>query len=381
MNDSSISRKIASAMPFFEEDDITVILKDVKQILEAKRLVLGPYTKNLEKKFGEYVGTKYAVAVSSCSAALEIVLKYCNVKNHEVIVPTNTFIACPNSIIYSGGKPVFSDIDPKTFCMDFNDIKKKITQKTKAIMVVHLSGQPQPDMDSLRELCDKKGIFLIEDASHAHGAKIGGKKVGSLSLAGCFSFFATKILSTGTGGIITTDDPELQIFAEAMRHQGGIGGEGQIESFDKFGFDWMMSEITAALGLNQLSKLDKQIKKRQSIANYYYQKIDNKSIQLLPPIENTTNVFWKFITILDEKIDRNSVRSELRKSYNIDAGILYPVLCHLQPIYKDLGHREGECPVAEKFIKHQLTLPINPFMNEDDVDYVVNSLNKVITRN
>jgi dTDP-4-amino-4,6-dideoxygalactose transaminase len=372
-------KKVASALPYFEDEDIKEILTDVKQILETKRMVLGPYTQKLEKNFGDYIGTKYAVAVSSCSAALEIVLKFCNVKDHEVIVPTNTFIACPNSIIYSGGKPVFADINPETFCMDFNDIKKKITPKTKAIMVVHLGGQPQPEMIELKKICDEKGIFLIEDASHAHGATLSGKKLGSLGLAGCFSFFATKILSTGTGGIITTDDPELQKFAEAMRHQGGIGGEGQIEQFDKFGFDWMMSEITAAIGISQLSKLDKQNSKRQNLAKYYYEKLKNHElVKPLHPIENTTNVFWRFITVLDEKLDRNFVRSELRTKYNIDGGILYPVLCHLQPVYRNLGHKEGECPIAEKFIKRQLTLPINPFMDTTDIDYVVDSLNKVI---
>ncbi len=316
----------------------------------------------------------------SATAALDISLRYCDVKNCEVIVPTNTFISCANVVLYSGGTPVFADMDPTSFCIDINDVKKKITPKTKAIMLVHLSGLPQPDMENLIDFCNKKDIKIIEDCSHAHGATLNNKKVGSFGLAGCFSFFATKILPTGTGGMITTDDPDLYHFADALRHQGGLGGEGQIEVFDKFGYDWMMNEVTAALGLNQLSKLEQQLERRLEIANTYRKELENiDKIKCVPNYTNSKNVYWKFITILDEKIDRNKIREKLRIDYFIDAGILYPTLCHLQPVYRNLGHKEGECPIAENIMKHQLTLPINPYMTKDDVKYVVESLNKVIS--
>lgn len=372
-------KKIPSASPFFEEVDIEIIKDDVNQILKSKRLVLGPYTKKFEKLFSEFIGTQFGVAVSSATAALEIVLRYVDVKDYEVIVPTNTFIACPNTVIYAGGTPVFADIDQESFCIDIESVKNLINKKTKAIMPVHLSGLPIPQMNELLKICEEYGVMVIEDCSHAHGATLNSKKVGSIGLAGCFSFFATKILSTGTGGMITTSDPKLQYFAEALRHQGGIGGEGQIESFDKFGYDWIMNELTAALGINQLSKLEKQIEKRLQIAKQYrdaLKKLNN--IECIKDFENSKNVYWKFITILDEKIDRDKVRNDLRSKYNIDAGILYPTLCHLQPIYKTLGHKKGECPKAEQIMKRQLTLPINPFMTIEDVDYVVNSLNEVI---
>lgn len=373
-------KKISSAAPFFDDQDIEKIKDDVDQILKSKRLILGPYTKKFEKLFSEYIGTKFSVAVSSGTAALEIVLRYIDVKDNEVIVPTNTFIACANTVVYAGGKPVFADMDPESFCMDIDSVKNKINKKTKAVMAVHLSGLPTPQMDELMKICNENNIMLIEDCSHAPGAVYGSKKVGSIGLAGCFSFFATKILPTGTGGMITTNDPELQNFAEALRHQGGIGGEGQIEVFDKFGYDWMMNETTAAIGINQLSKLEKQLEKRILIAKTYREALKKlDSVKPIKEFENTRNVYWKFLTILNENLDRDEIRKELRTKYNIDAGILYPTLCHLQPIYKMMGHKEGECPKAEKIMKRQLSLPINPYMTNEDVQYVVDSLDEVIS--
>jgi dTDP-4-amino-4,6-dideoxygalactose transaminase len=379
-NKQNSQRKVPSALPFFDDEDIKTIQQDIGTMLKSKRLVLGPFTKKFEKQFSEYIGTKYSVAVSSATAALEITLRYCNVKDCEVIVPTNTFISCANAVLYAGGTPVFADMDAESFCMDINDVKKKITSKTKAIMLVHLAGLPEPNLPELIELCKDKGIEIIEDCSHAHGATLNDKKVGTFGLAGCFSLFATKILATGTGGIITTDDSDFAIYAEALRHQGGIGGEGQIEVFDKLGYDWMMNEVTAVLGVNQLSKLENQIEKRIELANTYRKKLQNiELVKTNAEFANSRHVYWKFITILDDKIDRNKVRELLRKDYFIDAGYLYPTLCHMQPIYRDRGHAEGECPIAERVMKHQLTLPINPFMTEDDVQYVVDSLEKVIS--
>lgn len=381
MTSNSNMKKIPSAAPFFEREDIDEITDNVKNILQSKRLVLGPYTKQFESRFSEYVGTKYGIAVSSGTAALDIVLRYCNIQNSEVIVPTNTFIACPNTVLYAGGTPVFADMNPESFCIDIDDVIRKINSKTKAIMAVHLSGMPEPEINRLSELCKEKKIFLLEDCAHAHGGTINNQKVGSFGIGGCFSFFATKIISTGTGGMITTDDVKLKEFADALRHQGGVGGEGQIEYFDKFGYDWMMSEITAAVGLNQLSKLEKQLEKRISLAEQYRDELQSiDDVNLLPKYDNIRNVYWKFIVVLDKKINRDKVREILRKEYYIDAGILYPTLCHLQPVYRNLGHKEGECPKAEDVMKNQLTLPINPFMTSDEIHFVVDSLNKVIPR-
>jgi len=372
-------KKIASAAPFFSEQDIENVLSEVKSILRSKRLVLGQYTRKFEELFSRYVGTKHGIAVSSATAALEIVLKYYKAERAEVLIPTNTFIACPNTVLYAGGKPVFVDLDPNSFCLDIGDVRNKVTSKTKVIMAVHLGGLPDPAMHDLMEMCSERGIILIEDCSHAHGAGYKGKKVGSLGSAGCFSFFATKIMTTGTGGMITTDDPNLKSFAEALRHQGGIGGEGQIEVFDKLGYDWMMSEITAAMGISQLENLDSQLEKRRLIASWYEESLaENGKVRTLPKFDGITSSYWKYIVVLDRTIDRDKVRSILRTNFNIDAGILYPTLCHMQPVYQQLGYKKGECPVGEEIIQHQLTLPINPYMTEEDVNLVAENLHRVM---
>jgi len=372
-------KKIASAAPFFSEQDIENVLSEVKSILRSKRLVLGQYTRKFEELFSRYVGTKHGIAVSSATAALEIVLKYYKAERAEVLIPTNTFIACPNTVLYAGGKPVFVDLDPNSFCLDIGDVRNKVTSKTKVIMAVHLGGLPDPAMHDLMEMCSERGIILIEDCSHAHGAGYKGKKVGSLGSAGCFSFFATKIMTTGTGGMITTDDPNLKSFAEALRHQGGIGGEGQIEVFDKLGYDWMMSEITAAMGISQLENLDSQLEKRRLIASWYEESLaENGKVRTLPKFDGITSSYWKYIVVLDRAIDRDKVRSILRTNFNIDAGILYPTLCHMQPVYQQLGYKKGECPVGEEIIQHQLTLPINPYMTEEDVNLVAENLHRVM---
>ncbi|GIU71279.1 MAG: aminotransferase DegT [Candidatus Nitrosocaldaceae archaeon] len=373
--------KIPKEIPFFEEDDIESISNDVKNILKSKRLVLGNYTREFENKFAEYIGTKHAVAVNSCTAALQISLMYADVKNKEVLVPTNTFIACPNTVIYSGGKPVFVDIDKDTFCMDINDLQNKINSNTRAIMPVHLGGLPIPEMNAIIDLCKDHNLYLVEDCSHAHGAMIDDKKVGSLGDAGCFSLFATKIMSVGVGGILTTNDSNLAQFAEELRHQGGLGGPGKIESFDKFGYDWMMSEITASIGIHQLNKLEKQLERRNRIAEEYRKHLTNiDGIELPPSYDNIRNSYWRFIIKLDKSIDRDQLKDKLRKDYNIEAGVLYPLPCHLQPLYRKMGHKEGECPVVEEELKRQLTLPINSYMDDEAISYVISTLDNLLQR-
>ena len=373
--------KVPKEIPFFEDDDIEAISEDVKEILRSKRLALGPYTKRFEEKFAEYIGTDYAVAVNSCTAALQISLMYIGVKGKEVLVPTNTFVACPNTVIYSGGKPVFVDINKDTFCMDVDDLESKINDNTKAVMAVHLGGLPIPEMNRIRDICRDHNLHLIEDCSHAHGAMIDGKKVGSISEAGSFSLFATKIMTTGVGGMLTTDDPKLARYAEELRHQGGLGSPGKIESFDKFGYDWMMSEMTAAIGIHQLDKLEKQLERRNAIARKYrdaLRKMDG--IELIPNYDNIRNSYWRFIVKLDPSIDRDKLKDTLRSNYNIEAGMLYPLPCHLQPLYLNMGHREGECPVVEEELKKQLTLPINSYMTDEEISYVLEALDEEIPK-
>lgn len=365
---------IPSARPYF--GDIDDILIDVGRALESGRLILGEYTAKFERSFAEYINVKHAVAVSSATAALEIVLRYYDVKGYEVILPTNTFIACPNSVGYAGGKPVFADIDPHTFCIDPASILKQVSSKTKGIMVVHLAGLPVPQLEEIKETCQRYGLFLLEDASHAHGATIRGTKVGAIGDAGCFSFYATKNITTGVGGMITTNDENLAKFARSLRHH------GQGESLDQivnFGNDWLMDELSAILGIYQVARLEENVSQRNEIAKKYMlgiDRLDDIAYLSVPP--NVRHAYYKFLAVLDLEIDKQKLIAAMREKHSIEIGTLYMTPCHLHLIYRQLGYKEGMLPVAEEALKHQISLPTFVSITDEEIDTVLRCLKEEI---
>lgn len=371
-----MKKKIPSAQPYFE--NIGQILKDVKKVLAGKRLILGTYTKTLEEMFKDYIGVKYAVATNSCTSALEIALRYMDIKGGEVIVPANTFIACPNSVIYAGGKPVFAEIKEESFCIDYEDVLKKITPKTKAVMVVHLAGLPVPELDILKDICRKKKIALLEDASHAHGAVIDGRMVGSIGDAGCFSLYPTKNMTTGVGGMITTDDEKLMEFAKSLRHHGAGSGLTQIINL---GNDWLMDEVSAVLGIYQLKRLEKNVQKRNRIAKKYIRGINRiKGLNCLPVPPRIRHAYYKFVALLDRGIDKEKLLERMYKK-NIEAGALYSLPCYLHLAYQKLGYKKGLCPVTEEILSRQISLPVFVGLKDAEINYILRSLEETIKRN
>ena len=186
-------------------------------MLKSGRLTDGPYAQEFEKKFAEYNNAKYAVAVSSGSASLDVTLRHYRLRGREVIVPTNTFISTPNSVIFAGGNPVFADMNPDTLGIDVDDVKSRVTDKTAGVIVVHIAGLVCPQINELKEFCQQQNLFLIEDSAHAHGAMMDGKKSGTFSDAGCFSFYPTKVMTACEGGMIITDNEELAKEAQIVR--------------------------------------------------------------------------------------------------------------------------------------------------------------------
>jgi dTDP-4-amino-4,6-dideoxygalactose transaminase len=369
---------VPSAKPFFKEEDISNILSDVNNVLKSGRLILGPYTQKFEDLFKEYIGVKYAITVNSCTTALEIALQYFNVKNCEVIVPTNTFIATPNSVIFAGGKPVFADIKYETLCIDPDNVLEKITSKTKGIIVVHIAGLLCPQMKELKEICEDYNLFLIEDAAHAHGAMLNEKKAGSIGDVGCFSFYPTKVMTTLTGGMITTNNEELTKFAKSVRHHGQ--GKSLVEIVN-LGNDWVMDEVSAIIGLYQLKSLEEQIKLRNNVAKRYNKFIKNiDNIETIPAPSNIRHSYYKFPVLLNF-IDVDKVRNLMNEKYGIETGVLYYPPCHLQPLYKRLfNYKEGMLPTAEEVLKKQVCLPMLAQMKIEQVDYVIKSLEEIIVK-
>ncbi|MBL7124607.1 MAG: DegT/DnrJ/EryC1/StrS family aminotransferase [Dehalococcoidales bacterium] len=367
--------RIPSAKPYFE--DIDAILEDVRTILTSGRLILGPYTKKFEELFAKDTGVKYAIATSSCTSAMEISMRYLDVKDREVIVPANTYIACSNSVIYAGGKPVFVDIAPDSYCIDYEDVLNKVTPKAKVVMAVHIGGLPVPEISALKEICQEHGLFLLEDAAHAHGAMIDGMKVGSLGDIGCFSFYPTKIMTTCVGGMITTNNEELRNFAVSLRHH------GQNEALDKVinpgGNDWLMDEIGACIGIYQLERLEQNISKRNQLAQRYMRGLDKLGISYYPIPKHIRHGYYKFLATLNKDIDRDRFKEVLRSKHGVEIGVIYPVPLNREPIYESLGYKPGSCPVAEEVLKHQISLPMYVQMNDADVDYVLECLEAEIT--
>ncbi len=370
---------IPAARPSFTEDEIEYITGEIRQILRSGRLILGPFTRQLEEEFARYCGVKYAVAVSSCTAALEIVMRYYRISGKEVIVPCNTFVATCNAVIYAGGIPVLINIDPETLCIDYRDMKKKVTGLTAGVIAVHIAGYPCPDIEEIRQYCLERNLFLIEDVAHAHGAMINGKKAGSLGDAGCFSFYPTKVMTTGTGGMITTDNAGLAEYAISLRHHGV--GEG-LHQIINFGNDWLMDELRAVLGISQLRALESNLARRNMIAQTYGRLLQGvEDIRLFRVSPSIRHSYYKFPVVLNTKVDKYLLVKLMKDVYGIEIGSIYDPPCHLQPVYQDrFGYRPGAFPVAEDVLRRTICLPIYVQMTDSEITYVAESLQSSLER-
>jgi len=373
-----INMKIPAAKIYFPEEDRKELLRQIDEILASGQLTLGKYTKEFEERFAAYVGTKYAIAVNSGTSALEISLRALDVKGHSVIVPTNTFFATPASVIHAGGEVIFADVT-ENLCIDPESVKKNIRKDTKGIIVVHIGGIVAPQIKEIKEICEDHRLFLIEDAAHAHGSTLDGKKAGSFGDAAAFSFYPTKVMTSGEGGMITTDDEKIYRRALVFRDQGKAGFYGNVHV--EMGYNWRMSEIHAAIGLSQFARLEEFIEDRRRIAKVYDEEL--KKIDKVTPIKIPPNVksnYYKYVALLDDGIDRADIKKELKEKYSVNlSGEVYELPCHLQPIFKDLyGFKGGEFPVAEDICKRQICLPVFATMTEEQAKYVIDSLREVI---
>jgi perosamine synthetase len=369
---------IPSMSPFFTDEDIQELLSGFEQILRSGKLTLGKYTAEFEEKFAKYVGVKYAVATNSGTSSLEAIYRSLGIEGKEVITPTNTHIATSNAVIFAGGIPVLTDIDEESLCMSFEDLRSKIGNKTKAVVVVHVAGLIHPRFDDFRELCNEKEIFLIEDAAHAHGASKNGKRAGSLGKAGSFSFYPAKVITTIEGGMITTDDEELAKTARELRNHGSNFSGLQV----RLGNNWRMSEIHSLIGLVQLNRIDEIIYLKRRIATKYEKYLaDEKDITLLKVPSDTTHSYYKYPVILNRKgIPREKVQSIMKKKFGIETGTIYYPPCHLQPVYREMfPNLHGSLPVAEDVLNRTISLPIFASMTEEQAEYVSKSLMEAIS--
>lgn len=374
--------KIPAAKIYFPEEERKDLLKQVDEILESGQLTLGKYTREFEERFAAYVGTKYAVAVNSGTSALEIPLRALDVKGHSVIVPTNTFFATPASVVHAGGEVIFSDVT-ENLCIDPESVKENIKKDTKGVIVVHIGGVVPPQIKEIQEICEDHNLFLIEDAAHAHGSTLDGKMAGGFGDAAAFSFYPTKVMTSGEGGMITTDDKKIYERALVFRDQGKAGFFGNVHT--EMGYNWRLSEIHAAVGLSQFARLEAFIADRRKIAKIYDEELNERGGGGVTPIKIPPEVksnYYKYVAMLDEgiEIERAELKRELKEKYEVGlSGEVYELPCHLQPIFKDLyGFTDGVFPVAEDVCKRQVCLPVFATMTEEQAKYVVDSLKEAL---
>ena len=344
------------------------VMEAMERVYDSGWYILGKEVENFEREFAAYCNVKYALGVGNGLEALHLILRAYEIgENDEVIIPSNTYIATALAVSYTGATPVFVEPYENTFNINPNLIEKHITKKTKAIIPVHLYGQPC-DMDPINEISKRYNLKVIEDNAQSQGAEYKCRKTGSLGDAAGTSLYAGKnIGALGDGGIITTNDVDLYEKIKALRNYGS-----QKKYYNEYkGFNSRLDEIQAAILSVKLKYLDKWNTNRQQIVNKYIKQIDNKYIVLPKKLDNVNHVYHQFII----RCERRDELQKHLKNCGIDTMIHYPVPIHKQKAYEEYRDLIGKLPIAEKLANEVLSLPIYPYMKEEDINLIIESIN------
>jgi perosamine synthetase len=369
--------RVPPARILFPPEDRLAILARIDEALTSGQLTLGPIGRELEEAFAARHGTKHAVAVSSGTAALEIILRAVGVDDREVIVPANTFFATAAAAVHAGARLRFVDCDPQTMAIDPADLSRCITPDTAAVVIVHIGGLVTPAIDEIAQICTAAGVQLVEDAAHAHGSAFDGRSAGTFGRAASFSFYPTKVMAGGEGGMIVTDDDDIAEEARIYRDQGK--GSFHANFHTRMGANWRMSEPHAAIVLSQLHRLDEFIEQRQALAARYDAALASLDLGTLSIPAAASSNYYKYVAFLPEGIDRTLFKQHLRAEYDIGlSGEVYDTPLHHQPIFSQLDDRA--LPGAEWLCARHVCLPLYPALSEADVDYVVESLAAALDR-
>jgi len=378
---------IPYATQWIEEDDILA----VADALRSSNLTQGPLVEEFEKSVAQYCGAKYAVAVSSGTAALHITCLAAGVSaGDEVVTSANTFAASANCVLYCGGKPVFADIEPGTALINPVDIKNKLTKKTKAIIPVHFAGQPA-DMEEISKIAKENNLIIIEDAAHAIGARYRLKNGQDwIKIGACFhsdmtilSFHPVKQLTTGEGGMVLTNDHDLYeklVFfrshgiTRSIKYMKEAVGPWYYEMHE-LGYNYRLTDIQCALGSSQLKKLDKFIARRKEIAKFYDEAFsDIERICFIKEKEGFDSSRHLYVVLVE---NRKNVFNWLKAETNIGVNVHYiPVYFH--PYYRNLGYVSGLCPIAEEYYSRAISIPMHPKLSNEEIEYVVEKIKQVI---
>jgi len=363
--------------PFLGKEEIDSAVEVLRTGVLTDKSGMGPRVLEFERSFAKYVGAKHAIAVVNGTAALHAALLAAEVgPGDEVIVPSFTFVGAVNAVVLAGATPVFADIDKDTFCLRTDSIEEVVTRKTKAIIPTDLFGLPS-DLKATSEFAKSKGMTVIEDAAQAHGAQYEGKRVGSISDMTVFSFYAAKNLTTGEGGMITTDDDE---HAQALRM---IRSHGEQRPYwtVRLGHNYHMTEIAAAIGQAQLKKLAGFLERRRKNAELATQKLEMTGKLILPKEPEGRRHAWYVYTVRLRGVNaakRNKIVDKLWNK-NIEAAVYYSTPVHSTPFYRESNlARRGRLPETEKASRQVFSLPVHPRLGEEEMEYVAETLRKTI---
>ncbi|MEY2371382.1 UDP-4-amino-4,6-dideoxy-N-acetyl-beta-L-altrosamine transaminase [Lysinibacillus capsici] len=363
-----------------DEEDIQMVI----ETLRSPFLTQGPKIKEFEQAIANYVGAQYAVAFCNGTAALHAACYAAGIgEGDEVITSPITFAASANCVRYMGGTVVFADIDARTYNIDPTEIRKKISSKTKAIIPIDFTGQPA-DLDAINAIAREHNLVVIEDGAHSLGAEYKGKKVGIQADMTMFSFHPVKPITTTEGGIIVTNNKEYYKKLQLFRSHGIEQTEYSSEEGDWYyemtdlGYNYRMTDLQAALGLSQLTKIDTFIQKRREIADFYTEAFQDENRIVVPQQLHETNSGWHLYMIQLEKESRKEIFRKMR-SMNIGVHVHYiPVYWH--PYYQKLGYERGLCPIAENWYEKALTLPIHPQMTIEDLAIIVSNIKELLNQ-
>ncbi len=372
-------------IPFHRADLGEEEVQAVTEVIRSGWLTMGARTFEFERQFAQYIGVKHAVAVSSCTAALHLSLEAVGVhQGDEVLVPTTTFTATAEAVTYVGARPVLVEVEPENLNIDLKDAMRKITPRTRAIIPVHFAGQPC-DMAEIKNLAERHDLHIINDAAHALPSSYKGRRIGSGNNMTCFSFYATKTLATGEGGMITTDNENYAQRLQMMRLHGisrdawkRYSGEGTwYYEVLELGFKYNITDLQSALGIVQLAKCDWMNKKRGLIAQAYTQAFGQIAALQVPRVKAGIESSWHLyvLRLHSEKlrIDRQKFIEEL-KLRGVGASVHFIPL-HLHPVYQErFGYRRGDFPNAEREYHRCISLPIYSGMTEDEIDQVISAV-------
>jgi len=362
---------IPIARPFISDEEIEA----VTDVLRSGILARGPRVKEFEERFAEYIGRKHAIATSSGTSALHISNLLMGVsENSEVIIPPLTFFATASTVLFCGGRPVFADIDPETYTLDPVSVERRVTSRARAILPVDLYGQTA-DYDAIQRIADENDLRIVEDACQAHGAVFNGKMAGSFGDISSFSFYATKNITTGEGGIVLTDDDQIAARARLLREH----GEETHYNHVLLGYNYRMMEISAAIGIVQLRKMDEIVRRRQENARMLTEELENvKGLETPATGKGRVHSFYQYIIRVNKKspVSREGLMEHLKKK-GVGSRPSYPIPLYEQPVLKNL-RIAGQCPEAERLLPQLLELPVHPHVRAEDIQLIGKSVRECL---